>query len=136
MEHNVPKAPEGYSPSENEPYMNPIMLAYFENKLLFWKEKLLEESSNTKQFLEKSTERTADFTDEGIIEESRETEYSISQRNLDLMKQIDNSIERINNGDYGYCEETGQEIGVKRLNAWPVANLTAEVQAKKEKLGQ
>lgn len=120
-QRNTPLPPYNYKPREDEPYMNPIMLAYFGQKLLIWKKGLLQDSQDIKNFIAENTERKPDFVDEGLIEETREIKYILSQQNLVFMKDIDNAIERINNGSYGYCEKTGEEIGVKRLDAWPIA---------------
>jgi DnaK suppressor protein len=134
MKENTPLAPEGYIASEDEPYMNSIMLAYFQKKLIDWKRSLLQDSSNIQNSIIEHTAREPDFTDEGMLEEIRETEYLIAKQDLNLMQQIDQAIERINSGNYGYCEETGQEIGVQRLKAWPIATLTTQNQATRDKL--
>ena len=134
MNQNIPLPPDNYKPNENEPYMNPIMLAYFEKKLFDWKERLLQESSDIQRAIEESTERMPDFVDEGVVEVTRKTEYYIAKQDLSLMEQIDYAIERINNGSYGYCEKTGKEIGINRLDAWPIASLTVQAQTEKENL--
>lgn len=129
---NIPLPPDHYKPTKDEPYMNPIMLAYFEKKLFDWREQLLQESVSIQQFIERHTERSPDYTDEGIVEGARRTEYSLAEKDLWLLEQIDNAIDKINNGSYGFCEETNQEISIERLEAWPIATLTIEAQQKKE----
>lgn len=129
---NIPLPPKNYKPTKNEPYMNLIMLAYFEKKLFDWKKQLLQESSHIQRSIEGHTARAPDYTDEGIIEETRRTEYFLAKQGLGLMEQIDYAIEKINNGSYGFCEETNQEIGIERLEAWPIAILTSEAKQKKE----
>jgi DnaK suppressor protein len=129
---NIPLPPDNYKPTKNEPYMNPIMLSYFKKILFDWKEQLLQESSNIQRSIEEHTARAPDYTDEGIIEEIRRTEYCLAKQDLELMEQIDYAVEKINNGSYGFCEETDQEIGIERLEAWPIATVTSEIQKKRE----
>jgi DnaK suppressor protein len=129
---NISLPPDRYKPTKDELYMNPMMLAYFQKKLFDWKEQLLKESSNIQRTIEEHTIRAPDYTDEGIIEEVRRTKYFLAKQDLDLMEKIDYAIDKINNGSYGFCEETNQEIGVERLEAWPIAILTSKAQQKKE----
>lgn len=121
IKQNIPLPPEGYKPTENEPYMNHVMLAYFEQKLFSWKNELLQESHDIGQSIKTSSTRSPDFLDAGLIEEARETEYILAKNDLELMQEVDRAIERINSGNYGYCEKTGEEIGIRRLDAWPIA---------------
>jgi DnaK suppressor protein len=122
--------PENYKPQENEPYMNPVMLAYFEKLLLDWRQKLLTQSDSIKNNIQEHTAREADFVDAGVTEEMREVDYSLAARDIKLLGEIDQAINRINEGSYGFCTETGEEIGIKRLESWPIAKFTVEAQEK------
>ena len=96
--------PEKYKPTEKEPYMNPVMIEYFRQKLVDWKAEILKESGATLQ-----------------------------DRQRKLISKIDEALERIENGEYGFCEETGDPIGIKRLEARPVATLSIEAQERHER---
>lgn len=122
-----------YTPTEQEEYMNPTMLAYFRNKLIDWKTSIANKDNSLLEEVKEQTEREADHVDEGIKEETRSVDYGLLTHDTEIMKAIDEAIDRISKGDYGYCIETGEEIGIKRLEAWPIANLTIEAQKKKEK---
>ena len=117
-----------YTPSEEEPYMNPKQVAYFKQKLLDWRDKLMEASLETVLMLKNGIDRETDFLDIG----TSETNTSLLLRNRDrdrkLIRKIDEALERIRDGSYGYCEETGEEIGIKRLEARPIATLCLEAQ--------
>ena len=117
-----------YTPSEEEPYMNPMQVGYFKQKLLDWRNQLMEASVDTVSQLKNPIDRESDFLDKS----SFDTNISILLRNRDrdrkLIRKIDEALERIRDGTYGYCEETGEEIGLKRLEARPIATLCLEAQ--------
>lgn len=118
----------GYTPSEEEPYMNPRQVEYFKQKLLEWRNRLMEASMDTVSQLKNRIDRESDFLDNSSLE----TNISLLLRNRDrdrkLIRKIDEALERIRDGTYGYCEETGEEIGLKRLEARPIATLCLEAQ--------
>jgi DnaK suppressor protein len=120
--------PYGYAPSKDEPYMNPRQLEYFKRKLLKWREQLLRESDETLSQLKQESERETDFIDQG----SREADTALKLRTRDrarrLTYKIEEALDRIKNGTYGYCEETGEEIGIRRLEARPIATYCLEAQ--------
>jgi DnaK suppressor protein len=125
--------PEGYVPSEDEPFMNPLQLAYFRRKLLDWKDDILREAKETLATLQKEPLQEADATDRA----SSETDWSIELRTRDrqrkLIAKIDAALRRIDAGEYGYCEVTGEPISLKRLDARPIATMTVEAQERHER---
>lgn len=125
--------PEGYGPSEDEPFMNPLQLAYFRKKLLAWKDDIHREAKETLATLQKEPLQEADATDRA----SSETDWSIELRTRDrqrkLINKIDAALRRIDNGEYGYCEVTGEPISLKRLDARPIATMTVEAQERHER---
>lgn len=124
--------PEGYKPSEDEEYMNPMQLEYFRQKLEKWKEELLSESRETLDHLKAENWNEPDISDRASIETETSIELRTRDRYRKLIDKIEHTIESINNGDYGYCEETGEKIGIKRLEARPVATLCIEAQMRHE----
>lgn len=127
-----PLLPVDYRPSENEPFMNPVMREYFRQKLLKWRSELLHDSSETLVHLQTETVPEADITDRAATETDRFTELRTRDRERKLLKKIEQSIARIDAGDYGYCDETGEPIGVGRLLARPTATLSLEAQQRRE----
>jgi DnaK suppressor protein len=125
--------PEGYKPSESEEYMNPMHLEYFKIKLLAWKQELLDESNLTLDHLQEENWHEPDFNDRAMVETDASIELRTRDRYRKLIEKIDEALDRIKTGEYGYCEETGDEIGLKRLEARPVATLCIEAQEKHEK---
>lgn len=124
-----------YKPSDKEPYMNPTMLSYFKTKLEAWKESVLAENDATLQELkEEGGLQEPDVTDRASIEADVALGLRARDRQRKLIGKIDEALERIRNGDYGYCEETGEPIGVRRLEARPIATLTVEAQERHERL--
>ena len=125
--------PSGYRPSANEEFMNPLHLAYFRQKLLDWKEAIVRESRETMSSLKSGPLREADLTDRA----SSETDWSIELRTRDrqrkLISKIDAALRRIEDGEYGYCEVTGEPISLARLEARPIATMTVEAQERHEK---
>ncbi len=125
--------PKGYKPSETEEYMNPMQLEYFKQKLLAWKEELIEESKETIDHLKEGSFKEPDFNDQASKETDTSIELRTRSRYLKLIEKIDSALKRIELKKYGYCEETGEEIGLKRLEARPVATLSIEAQERHEK---
>ena len=123
------KISKNYKPTKKEKFMNAKMKEYFRQKLLDWKNELLKESSQTLVNLQKE-ENTAkpDITDRASEEIERAFELRTRDRERKLINKIDSALRRIDDGSYGYCEETGEPIGIKRLEARPVATLSLEAQ--------
>jgi DnaK suppressor protein len=125
--------PSGYRPSQDEPFMNPRQLEYFRRKLLVWKEDILKESQETLQHLQEDSLREPDIADRA----SSETDWSIELRTRDrqrkLISKIDSALVRIDQGEYGYCEVSGDPISLERLDARPIATMTFEAQERHER---
>lgn len=128
------KLPEGYRPSEDEEYMNPKQMEYFRQKLQGWKQELLAESRETMEHLREENWREPDISDRASLETEAELELKTRNRYFKLINKIDMALRRIESGEYGYCEETGEPIGVRRLEARPVATLCIEAQERHEKM--
>lgn len=124
--------PEGYKPSDKEPYMGPLQLAYFRRKLVDWRNELLEESRETLDHLKEENWQEADINDRATVEAEASLELRTRNRYRKLLDKIDAALKRLDDGSYGYCEETGEEIGVKRLEARPIATLSIEAQERHE----
>ena len=126
--------PAGYRPGADEEFMSPRQLAYFRRKLLDWKDDILREARETLQTLQSESLREPDVTDRA----SSETDWSIELRTRDrqrkLISKIDAALRRIEDGEYGYCEVTGDPISLQRLEARPIATMTLEAQEKHERL--
>lgn len=124
---------EGYRPTPDEPFMGERQLAYFKDKLLKWKDAILRESAGTLQQLQIDSLREPDLTDRA----SSETDWSIELRTRDrqrkLISKIDSALRRIDDGEYGYCEVTGEPISLGRLEARPIATMTVEAQERHER---
>ena len=124
-----------YKPSPSEEYMNPKMVEYFRQKLLTWKKSILEESTNTLHTLEaEGGLREPDLTDRASLETDHSLELRTRDRERKLINKIDEALDRIETGEYGFCEETGEKIGVNRLEARPVATLCIEAQERHERM--
>ena len=123
-----------YSPSEKEAYMNPKQLDYFKTKLTDWRNELLEESRETIEHLKEENWHEPDIADRASLETEAGVELRTRNRYLKLISKIDAALRRIDEGKYGYCEETGEEIGLKRLEARPIATMTIEAQERHEKM--
>lgn len=128
------KLSKTYQPSENEKYMNPKQLEYFRQKLLAWREELLKESQETINNLKEENWREPDLSDRASLETEAGVELRTRNRYLKLIGKIDAALKRIDDGNYGYCEETGEPIGIKRLEARPIATMTIEAQERHERL--
>ena len=127
------KLPKNYKPTQKEKFMNAKMRNYFKQKLLDWKNELLKESSQTLNNLQSDNEAKADITDRASEEIDRSFELRTRDRERKLINKINAALQRIEDGSYGYCEETGEPIGLKRLEARPVATLSIEAQEMHEK---
>lgn len=128
------KLPAGYKPTLSEPYMNPQQEEYFRQKLLAWRKELMDESRETLDHLHEENWHQADIADRASLETEAGVELRTRNRYLKLISKIDDAIRRIEEGEYGYCEETGEPIGLKRLEARPVATLSIEAQERHEKI--
>jgi DnaK suppressor protein len=126
--------PVGYRPSESEPFMNPRQQEYFRQKLLRWKQELLEESNMTLQSLQEESLAQPDLADRATAETDRSLELRTRDRFRKLIAKIDSALRRIDDGSYGYCEETDEPIPLKRLEARPTATLSVEAQERHERL--
>ncbi len=124
---------KNYEPGDDEPFMNERMRAYFRQKLITWKSELLDESRETLENLQRENSNHPDIADRATSETDRAIELRARDRQRKLIKKIDMAIKRIDDGTYGYCEETGDPIGVKRLDARPIATLSLEAQERHER---
>ena len=122
-----------YHPTEDEPFMNERQLEYFKQKLLDWKEDILRESRETVTHLQAETENHPDLADRASSETDRALELRTRDRQRKLISKIDDALRRIEEGNYGYCEETGEPIGLARLSARPIATLSLEAQERHER---
>lgn len=122
-----------YRPSETEPFMNERQRDYFRKKLLDWKAAILRESKDTLASLQDEPMAYADLTDRASSETERALELRARDRQRKLISKIDSALRRIDDGSYGYCEETGEPISLKRLDARPIATLSIEAQERHER---
>tara|TARA_B100000989_G_scaffold108775_1_gene79752 strand:+ start:52 stop:459 length:408 start_codon:yes stop_codon:yes gene_type:complete len=127
------KLPKNYKPTQKEKFMNAKMKEYFRLKLINWKSELLKESSQTLSNLQSENEAKPDITDRASEEIDRSFELRTRDRERKLINKIEAALQRINDGSYGYCDETGDPISIKRLEARPVATLSLEAQEMHEK---
>ena len=127
------KLPKNYKPTQKEKFMNAKMKEYFRLKLVNWKSELLKESSQTLNNLQSENEAKPDITDRASEEIDRSFELRTRDRERKLINKIDAALQRIQDGSYGYCDETGDPISIKRLEARPVATLSLEAQEMHEK---
>jgi DnaK suppressor protein len=125
--------PEDYRPAEDEPFMNDRQLEYFRRKLLDWKNDLLTESANTIEELQGTARNIPDVADRASEETDRALELRTRDRQRKLISKIDAALRRIDEGEYGYCEVTGEPISLKRLDARPIATMTLEAQERHER---
>jgi DnaK suppressor protein len=126
--------PPDYRPSDREEFMNPLQLEYFRQKLLRWRSELLEESSETLLHLKEESLSEPDITDRASLETERSLELRTRDRERKLIAKIDAALERIQDGTYGYCEETDEPISLRRLEARPIATLSLEAQERHERM--
>ncbi len=125
--------PDDYRPAENEPFMNERQLEYFRRKLLTWKQELHSQSAETIDNLQDSARNVPDITDRASEETDRALELRTRDRQRKLVAKIDAALRRIDSGEYGYCEVTGEPISLKRLDARPIATMTLEAQERHER---
>ena len=124
---------KGYRPTEDEPFMNERQMDYFKKKLLIWKEDILRESRETLTHLQSETENHPDIADRASSETDRSLELRTRDRQRKLISKIEEALRRIEDGSYGYCEETGEPIGIARLDARPIATMSLEAQERHER---
>ena len=122
-----------YRPSDDEPFMNERQRDYFRTKLLAWKDEILEESRSTIASLQQDTVAEPDLADRATSETDRALELRTRDRQRKLIAKIDEALRRIEDGSYGYCEETGEPISISRLEARPIATLSLEAQERHER---
>jgi len=122
-----------YSPSEDEPFMNERQREYFRSKLIAWKEEILAESRDTLEALQRENQNHPDLADRASSETDRSIELRARDRQRKLISKIDAALRRIEDGSYGFCEETGEPISLKRLDARPIATLSVEAQERHER---
>ncbi|WP_209425890.1 RNA polymerase-binding protein DksA [Pararhodobacter sp. SW119] len=125
--------PDDYRPAEDEPFMNERQLEYFRRKLLAWKEDILNGSKETLAGLANGTRNLPDIADRASEETDRALELRTRDRQRKLVSKIDAALRRIENGEFGYCERTGEPISLRRLDARPIATMTLEAQEKHER---
>ncbi len=126
--------PPDYRPSEEEAFMNPLQLEYFRQKLLKWRAELLREADGTLASLSEGGIRESDITDRASVETDRALELRTRDRARKLISKIDQALQRVEGGTYGSCEETGEPIGLRRLEARPIATLSIEAQERHERM--
>ncbi len=129
-----PLLPQNYTPSEDEAFMNPVMREYFRQKLLRWRAELLAESNETLNSLQEGGIQEPDIADRASAETDRALELRTRDRERKLIAKIDAALERLQDGSFGYCEETGDPIAVRRLDARPIATLSLEAQERHERM--
>lgn len=122
-----------YRPAEDEPFMNERQLEYFRNKLLNWKHAILEESRGTIEDMQEGTRNIPDVADRASEETDRALELRTRDRQRKVISKIEAALRRIDEGSYGYCDETGEPISLKRLDARPIATLSLEAQERHER---
>jgi|SRR3954468_12159693 DnaK suppressor protein len=122
-----------YRPTEKEPFMNERQKEYFRQKLAIWREDILKEAKDTLQHLQDENVNHPDLADRASSETDRAIELRARDRQRKLINKIDAALHRIDDGTYGYCEETGEPIGIKRLEARPIATLSVEAQERHER---
>lgn len=122
-----------YKPSDDEPFMNERQLAYFRQKLLNWKDDILKESKETLSHLQDENHVLPDIADRASSETDRSLELRTRDRQRKLISKIEAALKRVEDGSYGYCEETSDPISLRRLDARPIATLSIEAQERHER---
>lgn len=125
--------PEGYAPTDKEEFMNPVMASFFKKKLLDWREDIVNQTKETISYLKGENVSHPDPADTAAANADRQLELRTKDRLRKLLAKVDKAIARIDNGTYGYCEETGDPIRVGRLSARPIATLSIEAQEMHER---
>ena len=133
MESAVIRPPD-YVPSPDEEYMNDLQVEYFRQKLLAWKKSLLNQSQDTLEDLRQGGLNQPDDIDRASMETDKALDLRTKDRARKLISKINDALKRIEDGTYGYCEETGEPIGLERLEARPVATLSIEAQERHERM--
>jgi len=131
--NNIKSRKKSYEPTDNEKFMNPRQIKYFKELLMTWKDDLLKESSNTLDHLKEESSNKPDNADRASIESERSLELRTRDRERKLLSKINKALKKIEDGTYGYCEETNQPISIARLKARPIATLSIEAQEMHEK---
>ena len=129
---NVTLAPD-YRPTKKEEFMNPVQVEYFRQKLLHWKEELLSEASETLNNLSEENLQKPDVTDRAQVESDTSIRLRTRDRERKLLSKIESALRRIDDGSYGYCEDTDEPISLKRLEARPIASLSLDAQERHER---
>jgi DnaK suppressor protein len=129
-----PLLPPDYRPTEDEEFMNPMQREYFRRKLLAWRSELLQESLETLHHLQEESLSEPDVADRASLETDRALELRTRDRERKLIARIDEALRRIEDGSYGFCEETNEPIGLRRLEARPIATLSIEAQERHERM--
>ena len=129
----VKRLPKNYRPRDDETFMSARQREYFRRKLLGWRGELVQESSQTLQHLQEDSEHEIDLADRASTETDRALELRTRDRERKLITKIDEALRRIEDGTYGYCEETGEPISLRRLEARPIATLSIEAQERHER---
>jgi DnaK suppressor protein len=129
-----PSLPPDYQPSDDEEFMNPLQVEYFRQKLLHWRAELLAETSDPRQHLQEESLLKPDLTDRASLETERAIELRTRARERRLISKINEALNRLDDGTYGYCEETDEPIGIRRLEARPIAPLSIEAQKRHERM--
>jgi RNA polymerase-binding transcription factor len=132
-ENGLPADKNGYRPSEKEPFMNERQRDYFRERLLAWRDDILKEAKETLQHLQDENQNHPDLADRASSETDRAIELRARDRQRKVISKIDAALQRIEDGTYGYCEETGEPIALKRLEARPIATLSVEAQERHER---
>jgi DnaK suppressor protein len=125
--------PDDYRPAEDEPFMNERQLEYFRRKLVAWKTEILEDSRDTISGMKDQTRNIPDIADRASEETDRALELRTRDRQRKLVSKIDSALRRIEEGEYGYCDMTGEPISLKRLDARPIATMSLEAQERHER---
>ena len=125
--------PEDYRPAEDEPFMNDKQIEYFRRKLLAWKQDLMSDTRDTVEAMRDGTRNIPDVADRASEETDRALELRTRDRQRKLVAKIDQALRRIDEGEFGYCEATGEPISLKRLDARPIATMSLEAQERHER---
>src|SRR5581483_3566943 len=126
--------PPDYRPSDDEEFMNPLQVEYFRQRLMSWRNELLADSSGTLRNLKEESLVKPDLTDRASLETDRAIELRTRDRERKLISKIEAALSRLETGTYGYCEETDEPIGIRRLEARPIATLSIEAQERHERM--
>jgi DnaK suppressor protein len=129
-----PILPPDYRPSDDEEFMSPLQVEYFRQKLLLWRSELLADTAETLRSLQEESLLKPDLTDRASLETDRAIELRTRDRERKLISKIDQALARLDSGTYGYCEETDEPIGIRRLEARPIATLSIEAQERHERM--